>query len=60
MYYAMALIPKPIDEGKGCYIRSLKVSGFKNLEAAKQALLKKKCKGYVKKLGCVQSVYTVG
>ena len=56
MFYAIGLFPKAPNEGSGCYIRSLKVKGFKSKESALKALEKAHVNGYVKKLGNVQPV----
>jgi len=48
MFYAMAFLPS--FENNVC-IRSLRLKGFRNLDAAKAAIQRKKVDGYVKKLG---------
>ena len=47
-YFAMVF--HPTEEQQYC-VRSLRVSGFKSLEAAKAAIIRVKKDGYVKKLG---------
>lgn len=55
-YFAIGLFPKAHNEGEGCYIRSLKVNGFKSKESALNAIKRANIAGYVKKLGQVQPV----
>lgn len=48
MYYAMIFHPS---EYNCICVRSLRTKGFKTLDAAKQAIIRVKKDGYVKKLG---------
>lgn len=48
MYYAMIFHPS---EYNCTCVRSLRTKGFKTLDAAKQAIVRTKKDGYVKKLG---------
>ena len=48
MFYAMIFHPS---EYNHVCTRSLRTKGFKSLEAAKQAIIRTKKQGYVKKLG---------